>query len=77
MVDTVLRWFRPAEPFPPGFNSRFLRIFHKPDTMDALVQQVEDLRETLTSVIKDVTVMQQMLRESGLWDEHLRSYFQT
>ena len=69
MVDTVLRWFRPAEPFPAGFNRRFIRIFHKTDTMAGLVEQVEDLRETLTSVIKDVAVMQQMLRERGLWDE--------
>jgi hypothetical protein len=69
MMDKVLRWFRPAEPLPGRFNSRMFRLFHKPDTMDALLQQVEDLRSMLISVIEDVDVMQEMLRERGVWDE--------
>jgi hypothetical protein len=52
-----------------GFDARFFRLERPLESQDDLKTRVADLQHLLTSAIQDLVVLQELLKEQGLWDE--------
>jgi hypothetical protein len=63
------RWLGARSPLPGFLPERVVRIQLPPGNLDQLAEQVADLRVMLCSLIRDVAVFQEMLRQRGLWDQ--------